>query len=185
MNTKIIISLFIMLAPLISLSQNQSVYNIKSKSLDKGNIQLADYTGKKIIITVFDAAEPDKAYLLSLDTLYRANKGKLTVIAIPVEDFHANADEKKLKKQLFSDWGISYPICAVSKAKKQHGNNQQELLQWLTRKEMNKKIDKDVQNDGEIFVLNEKGLLYARLTQKINVHNPFFLKILSQAVAIN
>lgn len=166
-------------------AQTSTVFPLKFKAIDKGNIHMNDYKGKKVIVVVCDAVEPDQQQLLSLDSLYQKNKKTLVVIAIPVEDFHSNAEEKKLKKLLQKQLNISFPITAISKAKKNTGNAQHELLQWLTKKESNKKMDKDVQYDGEIFVLNEKGDLYARLNQKLNVNSPFFLRILAQAVPTN
>jgi glutathione peroxidase-family protein len=165
--------------------QINTLYPLKFKAIDKGNIHMNDYKGKKVIVVVCDAVEPDQQQLLSLDSLYKKNKKTLVVIAIPVEDFHSNAEAKKLKKLLLQQLNISFPITAISKAKKNTGNAQHELLQWLTNKESNKKMDKDVQYDGEIFVLNEKGNLYARLNQKLNVNSPFFLRILAQAVPTN
>lgn len=166
-------------------AQNSTVYGLKFKALDKGNINMSDYKSKKIVVVVCDAKKPDQQQLLSLDSLYRNNKKNLSVIAVPVEDFNNNVDEKELKRILLNQLGISFPITAISKAKKNTGNAQHELLQWLTKKESNKKVDKDVQYDGEIFVLNEKGNLYARLSQKMSVNNPFFMRILAQTLPTN
>lgn len=179
---KIILVILVLVSAQLIQAQNRTVYTLTFNSLNKGNIKMDNYKGRKIIVVVCDAVTPDIKQLLSLDSFYRNNNKKVIVVAVPVEDFHSNSDEQKLKETLIDQLSISYPVAAISKAKKSTGKAQHKLLEWLTKKEINKKMDKDVQGDGEIFVLNEKGELYARIDQKIGISHPFFSKVLSKAV---
>lgn len=140
-----------------------SLYQLKLTGLDNREFYLARFMGKKIIIVAFDAGNPDVRQLQSLDTLYRKQSQRLVVVAVPVQDFHQPLPEKDLLRILQDSMKLSYPITKVCKAKKDVAGNQQAIFQWLTDKGSNRHFNAPVEEDGQVFVISETGVLYATL----------------------
>lgn len=55
--------------------------------------------------------------------------------------------------------------------KKDAGNKQMELFDWLTNKNQNGHFDIDVQPGRQIFLINKKGTLYAVLSGEITAQD--------------
>lgn len=160
----------------------KDIYALHFKSLDKEDISMSSYKGKKILIVEFNAGNPDRRQLRALDTLFRQIKTYLVVVAVPVEDFGTAMPEKSLVKLLRDSLGLGYPVAAVSKAKKNKGTDQHTLLQWLTDKANNKHFDTDVEEDGQMYLVSETGVLYASVKKSISPTGRIFKNLLGQQV---
>lgn len=170
----------------ISNAQNNTVYQLSFDALNnsQGKIAASSFQGKKVLITVFDAGNPDRNLLLSLDTLCRQNKNSLVVIAIPAADYTAAVKNAiSLKKLVTDTLMLSYPVASISKSKKKAGAAQHSLLAWLTNKNQNNHFDADIDKPGEMFVLSEKGKLFARIKEPIPVNGKIMRKLLAQQVS--
>ena len=88
-----------------------------------------------------------------------------------------------MKKLIYDTLKLSYPVTAVSKAKKTDGVAQHSLLAWLTNINQNAHFDVDIDKVGEMFVLSENGKLFARLKEPIPANGKDMKKILMQQVA--
>lgn len=164
------------------LPPESSLYDMQFKSLDTGTIDMSSYKSKKLIIVEFHAGKPNYAQLLSLDTLYRQHKNNLSVIAVPVADFGQAMPEKDLIKLVRDSLKLSYPVTAVSNAQKKQGYGQHSLLQWLTSKAKNRHFDADVEEEGQLYVISETGILYAVLKQKISPTGSMMQEVLGRQV---
>ncbi|MES2372835.1 MAG: hypothetical protein V4557_09665 [Bacteroidota bacterium] len=164
----------------LSLNAQENVYALNLKSIQGANINLGSLQGKKVIIVVCDAAQPDREYLRSLDTLFKTNRNRLAIIAIPATDFSKVVNPAQNRKLWEDTLHLSYLVTTPAKVKKANGQDQQLLMQWLTTLAKNKHAVRDVVAANEMFVLNEYGRLYAHMAQKTNLHGKFMKRVLEQ-----
>ena len=176
---KISLTLVALLSIACCFCQNNHFYEVKFKDIQHKVLKMSEFKGKKIIIAVMDAARPhgkSLQLLLTLDTIYKVNKAKMVVIAIPMVDNGNIMKEGDMQKFLQAILHISYPIAECSKIKKKNGNNQHSLFKWLTDKTYNKHFDKDADQGGQLFIINESGELYAELNTQSRSTNANELK---------
>jgi glutathione peroxidase-family protein len=148
----------------ICFSQDSTkVYKLEFKSLNNQNIKMSDLQGKQIVIVEFDALNPDRQQLLSLDSLSKQNDTAIGVIAIPVQHSGDEVNKNNLKKLLQDTLRLSFIISDIGFAKKSSQSKQHPILKWATHVGLNKHFNNDVSEDGEIFVFSRTGILYARL----------------------
>ncbi len=76
-----------LLAPKTLDAQIKSIYDFKVAGLDGGEIDLAAYKGKKILIVNTASKCGYTSQYEGLEKLYEANKGKLVVIGFPANNF--------------------------------------------------------------------------------------------------
>lgn len=179
---KIVMILLCLLTASLTEAQTNSVYQLQFAGIDHNAIAMSDYKGKKIIVALCDAAMPNRRQLLSLDSLYRSSQNQVAVVVVPVNDFGAVADEQKTRALLHDSLRIGFPVAQISKATRSSGSEQHILMQWLTTKERNGHYDTDVKTPGELFVISEKGILYARLKEP---GGRLLGKILAQAAPVH
>lgn len=157
------------------------IYNIQFKDLNGNTIDMASYRGKEIIVAVFSTKGSDLAEWRLLDSLYQKNKDHLVVIALLADDLGPIASGTALNSQVFQHTiHISFPVAAIAKGKKDQGINQQPLLHWLTNKGENSHFDLDIVEDGQLFVINESGRLFAVLKKKALYTKRIMDRILNQ-----
>ncbi|MDX2048316.1 MAG: hypothetical protein SFU87_16115 [Chitinophagaceae bacterium] len=161
-----LIAFLFILAVSAASGQSSTLYNLNFPGLDSDTIRLNNYQGKKVIVVEFHAGQPDIQNLLFLDTLYRNHAAQIVVIAVPVDDFGTPMSSAALRNLLRDTLQVIFPVAGISKAKKQNGSNQHELLKWLTHKSQNWRFDADVTVSGEVYVVNENGVLFATLKQQ-------------------
>lgn len=161
---KIVMILLCFLTASLAEAQTNSVYLIQFNGIDQHTIDMSSYSGKKIIVAVCDAEIPNRSQLLYLDSLYRTNQSRVAVIVVPADDFSAVVNEQNTRSVLLDSLHVSFLVSQTGKVKKSSGAVQHVLMQWLTKKTGNGHYDTDVKTPGDLFVMNEKGVLYARLS---------------------
>ena len=140
---------------------DSSFYNMRFETLDHQTIQTSSYQGKKVIITIVDAENPDTTQLHFLDSVKKASTN-VEVIGVLTEDFGGKAKLNEVKKlTTHMQLHISQPM----KVKK-GGAGQHPLLQWLTTAKENQHFDVDVKSEGQLFLISGKGTLYAVLLKE-------------------
>src|SRR5690606_24855975 len=107
---KLLFFIFLYLYPasLILGQEASSLYQLSFPGLDSSIINMVDYQGKKVVIAVCDAGNPDTELLRSLDSLYQNNKNRLMVIAVPVNDFGTAVLQQEIKKIWLDTLQLSY-----------------------------------------------------------------------------
>jgi len=138
----------------------QTPYGLSFPGINGQTINLEGYAGKKLLVVVLNAAAPDKAHLQMIDSLRNANKDSLSVIGVPVEDFGEPLSDTALSALLKDSFGLHYPIAQTGKGSKTNEEDQQVLLQWLTRVDQNYHFDRDITEDGQTYLINEEGTLF-------------------------
>ena len=177
-------NLFILLSVLLFRPGNNvdtsSIYQLQFAGIDSNAINMSSYAGKHIILYEFDAAHPDKIQMTSLDTLYKQSSNNLAIIAIPVKDFDsADISKDSLKALLRDSFQISYPVTDISQARKASAAQQHPLLDWVTHLEKNNHFDDDIAEDGYMFVISDKGVLYSIVKKDISPTGSIMQQVLS------
>ena len=70
-------------------AQNSGCYQLKLATINSTQISLSSFSGKKILIAVFDAASPDTGFLKGLDSINLKYKNSIGIIAVPASDLSA------------------------------------------------------------------------------------------------
>lgn len=157
---------------LLSLLVNaQNPYSISFQNISGQPINMSEYAGKKILIIVLDASAPDTTQLQMLDSFYVANNPALSIIALPADDFGIPPDDSTLSVYLTNQLGLHYVIAQTGTAEK-NSDNQQVLLKWLTHVSDNMHFDNDITEGGQIYLIDERGILYGLLGKRTS---PSFL----------
>jgi glutathione peroxidase len=140
-------------------------YTRSFESIDGKTINMADYKGKRVVIIVINAANPNLNQLRYFDSIVNSN-ASVKVIAVPTEDFGAASNLpliKNLQKSL--TLVISKPL----KVKKNSSQPQHSLFNWLTNTSQNTHFDYDVTSEGQVFIISEKGTLFGVLSKEVSL----------------
>ena len=161
--------------------QNTSrLYDLQFNTLDSSAVvSMSNFEGRQLIIIEFDASNPDRLRLQSLDTLYRNSNGLLSVIAVPAQDFGTPMPYESLKSFLRDTLELSYMISDVAYTQKAAGAAQHALFKWLTNVNENLHFDDDITDEGQMFVISEAGILYAVLHNNLRPNDPLMQSILN------
>jgi glutathione peroxidase len=161
----------------VSLCQ-ASIHSLPIRAADGSKFDLSTCKGKKIVLLVIDANEPDWKFLKTLDSLVALQHGKTIGLVVPVTDLST----KKDTRQLFKNLGIAasnLKVATFGLAKKAESNEIGLLLQWLTKKESNKHFDAKITNQNHLFGVTQEGNIFANI-QQANLMKP---QILSKIVS--
>lgn len=159
--TILIIQLFIKPEPVTSMKNNEliqssSIYDIEIASITGQMIDLSQFKGKKILF-VNVASEcgftPQYADLQKLHLLYN---DKLVVIGVPCNQFGGQepGSSEEIQKFCQVNYGVDFLITEKIEVK---GANQHPLYQWLTKKELNGKMNSSVKWNFQKYLIDENG----------------------------
>jgi len=146
---------------LFSSNIGSSLYEISFKNFNGNSVNMSSFKGQRIVIIVFDSKRPDTTYLALIDSLARSDSASTAVIAVPATDL--NNDSTDVSIQPGSSLALMPRNLIISQAvqvKKSAGESQHPLFKWLTHVEQNEHFDRDVEQDGQLFMINEQGVLY-------------------------
>lgn len=158
-----------------------SVYSISFNDLLGTTISMNNYQGKKIVVAVCNTAASAMVRLNSLKSWYQDNKDKYALIVIPVSDLEQTGQQLDFGKQLLDTLKPGYVLTAAAKGRKTDASSQHSLLQWLTDKNRNGRFDNDVETAIQLFVINEKGNLFAIMENTTDLGSELFRKVINTA----
>lgn len=139
-------------------AQIKSIYDFKVVSLDGGEINLADFKGKKILIVNTASKCGYTPQYAGLEELYKQHKDKLVVIGFPANNFLFQEPHSNEKIQSFckKNYGVTFPMAAKIDVK---GKDMHPLYVWLTEKKYNGFSDNSVKWNFQKYLIDEKGRL--------------------------
>lgn len=152
---------FTVLILFAGITYQSSIYNIQFDKLGNGSVTMSSYANKKIVILVFNSANPDVMRLRYLDSLQNAD-ASLQVIAVAATDLGGTGSNASLIA-LRNTLSTKLVMTKSTKVKKAAGNNQHPLLKWLTYVNENAHFDNDAEAAGQLFVISRTGVLYGIL----------------------
>jgi len=137
---------------------SHSIYNYKINLLQGGELNFADYKGRKILL-VNTASEcgltPQYAQLQELHENYG---NKVAVIGLPCNDFGGQEPGTVEQITTFCEtrFGVTFPLTEKVTIL---GPNPHPIYRFLTSKELNGYADSEVKWNFQKYLINEEGSL--------------------------
>lgn len=166
---------------LICLFQAGEIYDVALNDIDGQPIDLSGQRGKNMLILVLPGEEADTRMTVSLLTSFASSHGSLTIIGVPAEEWGYTSGTKAQLKSLYSGLPSNFILAAGVKVRKEAGDLQAPLFQWLTDKNRNGHFDRDIPAVGEKFFIDERGRLYGVLNANMDLDNPLIERVLTKA----
>ncbi len=149
------------------MTATKSIYDFTIEGIDGKEISLSQFKGKKMLL-VNTASEcgftPQYEGLQKLSEKFKDN---LVVIGFPANNFDGQEprDEKEILNFCQRNYGVTFPL-----AKKIDviGDNQNELFQWLTKKELNGWNDRDPNWNFCKYLVDENGNLIKFFSHRLD-----------------
>ncbi|HRG25105.1 MAG TPA: hypothetical protein PLL23_11960 [Chitinophagaceae bacterium] len=167
---------------LLKVTVFSSVYDFSIAGISGETRQLSTYNQKKLLIVTLPTVinEDNSTKLLKLDSLAKARKPDLSIVAVPsFEDGFTVLNKEQLKSWYQGHLDSSVFIADGSYTRKTSLDNQHPLFKWLTKSEQNGNFDLDVQNPFDKFFINSEGQLVAVLGAYIPFSSTSINKVLS------
>lgn len=176
------IILYLFPASLLVGQEASSLYRLSVALKDSGgSVNLVACQGKKVLVAVCDAREPDTQLLSQLNDVQEKYHDRLVVIVIPVNDLSSSA--KAVDASRWQGISGSYEVATLSAGKKSSGSAQHPLLWWVTNESGNGHFNHDIKGGGYLFVISETGRLFAVLKRSGPIEENTLQRIIDSKVA--
>jgi glutathione peroxidase len=135
-----------------------SLYDIPLKGIDGTDINLSDFTGKKILFVNVASKCGFTPQYEKLQELYEKYKDRLVVIGLPCNQFmnQEPGTNEEIIRFCKINYGVTFQLTEKIDVK---GPNQHPLYAWLTRKDLNGVMDSEVKWNFQKYLVDEKGKL--------------------------
>ena len=142
-------------------------YNLSFTRLDGTTVNFSSLQGKKLILFGFNAAQPDWNALQSIDSLRLLRPDSIVVIGFPALDFDTavTVDTAYLGK-VHDSLGLQLMLAEPGSVHRSAGQGQLSVFQWLTAMARNGHFNRDVEADGQLFIISSKGTLYGVIEKR-------------------
>ncbi len=140
-----------------SFSQIKSLHDFTVKDIDGKEFNLSTLKGKKVLI-VNTASKcgftPQYEDLQKLYEKYSSND--LVIIGFPANNFMSQepGSNSEIKQFCTSKYNVTFPMMSKISVK---GDDIHPLYQWLTKKELNGKLDSKVKWNFQKYMIDENG----------------------------
>jgi len=133
----------------------QSIHQFKIASLEGGEIDLAAYEGKKVLIVNVASECGLTPQYQQLEELYKEFQDKLVILGCPANNFGGQepGTHEAIREFCTVRYGVTFPLAAKLDV------TQHELYQWLTQKAKNGHSDSQVEWNFQKYLIDEKGQL--------------------------
>ncbi|MDD1548612.1 glutathione peroxidase [Riemerella anatipestifer] len=135
---------------------SKNIYDYKVESLDGGEINFADFKGKKILIVNTASECGFTPQYEALEKLYQKYKDRLVVVGFPANNFGGQEPGTNTEIKTFCqvNYGVTFPMAAKVSVK---GGDIAPIFQFLTKKELNGVKDTTILWNFTKFLLDENG----------------------------
>jgi len=158
--------------------QPKSIYTILFNDLDNHKVNLFPYMGKKMVFITLSGKEADST-LKQLSAFCMKYKDSTVIIGVlSIEDGYKDAEMKAVKARY--NGKMPGLILTEGMYTRNTSTGQSPLMQWLTHKEQNLHVDKDVTEAGCKFFIDEGGMLYGALGAHFPLTSPFVQRVMSK-----
>jgi glutathione peroxidase len=151
-------------------SGSESIYDFSVPALEGNTFAFARCRNKKILIVTLPVHQNAAAdsMLYSLDSLKNAYGKSLIIVGVPsYEDGFIPTRRNELLQWYRSKLGKEVEITDGLYTRKSSGAQQNPLFEWLTNKDKNGHLDKDVIGVRQRFFVRTDGELYAVLGPRV------------------
>lgn len=157
---------------MLSMTYNESIYTHTLTTIEGQNKSMADLQGKKILIITLPIQQNalNDSLLHSIDSLRATHSSSLVVIGVPAyEDGYTPSIKNELKNWYRSKLNNAIIITEGVFTRQTSGSQQHALFQWLTDKNKNGSLSKDVSGPGNKFFVWTDGKLLAALGAEVKI----------------
>lgn len=137
----------------------KTLYDFKTRTIDGKEFNLSSLKGKKVLIVNTASKCGFTPQYKELEELYKTYGGdKFVIIGFPANNF-ANQEpgsDSEIKSFCSLNYGVTFPMMSKISVK---GDDMDPIYQWLTRKELNGKMDSEVKWNFQKYLIDEHGNL--------------------------
>lgn len=135
-----------------------SIHQFKVASIEGGEINFADFAGKKIMVVNVASECGFTSQYQQLQELYEQFSEQLVIIGFPANNFgnQEPGTNEQIKSFCTVRYGVTFPLTAKVSAK---GADMHPVYQWLTQKSANGLIDSTVKWNFQKYLLDQQGRL--------------------------
>lgn len=136
----------------------KTIYDFKVERLDGGEINFADYKGKKILVVNTASECGFTPQYADLEKVYEEYKDKLVIVGFPANNFGGQepGTNKEISTFCQKNYGVTFPMAAKVSVK---GDDTAPIFKYLTEKELNGVKNSDILWNFTKFLLDENGKL--------------------------
>lgn len=146
------------------LGQNK-FHDLNVETAYGGKFDMSQFKGQKVVVTAISIENLKKRSTLQFwDSLKTANP-KIGFLLIPANDVGADSDDSTAMREVMVRTPEKIMLSGAGRVKKDNGDKQHPIMQWLTDVKKNRHFDMEVESDVQIYVVSESGELYAVLTK--------------------
>lgn len=140
-------------------SKTMTLYDFKTKTIDGKEFDLSSLKGKKVLIVNTASKCGNTPQYKNLEDLYKTYGGsKFVIIGFPANNFASQepGTNSEIKNFCQLNYGVTFPMMSKISVK---GDDMDPLYKWLTKKELNGKMDSEVKWNFQKYLINEQGQL--------------------------
>jgi glutathione peroxidase len=161
MKIKLSLSLFtiIMISAFTFKQTLPSFYDLKAKTIDGKMFNFSDLKGKKVLIVNTASKCGFTPQYEDLEKLYETYKDKnFVIIGFPANNFghQEPGTSDEIKEFCTKNYGVTFQMMEKIDVK---GDDMNDVYKWLTKKELNGKMDSSVKWNFQKYLIDEKGNL--------------------------
>ncbi|WKS94581.1 glutathione peroxidase [Riemerella columbina] len=136
----------------------KSIYDYKVESLDGGEINFADFKGKKILIVNTASECGFTPQYEDLEKLYQKYQNQLVIVGFPANNFGGQepGTNAEIKNFCQLNYGVTFPMAAKVSVK---GEDSTPIFRFLTEKELNGVKNTTILWNFTKFLIDEDGKL--------------------------
>jgi glutathione peroxidase len=150
-----------------------SIYDICINALNGNPIDLSSFKGKYILFVNVASKCGFTPQYKELQKLHELYKGHLQIIGVPCNQFGGQepADANTIQSFCEINYGVSFLVTEKIDVK---GKNQHPLYAWLTKKDLNAKINSKVKWNFQKYLVDPNGNI---VDYYFSITNPLSSKI--------
>ncbi len=150
----------------------QSADSLTIKNIDGADVSLLSYQGKKILFLIAPSDLSDSLKVNEIAAFNAQYGDSLHLVCImSKEDGYVDSNKAAIKS-MYQSRGLNVLLTEGMYTKKAAGTNQSTLMQWLTKRSINKRFDEDAGGVGQQFYVNENGKLFSVLVAQTPLLSP-------------
>ncbi len=161
-----------------------ALYNFKVASIDNQAVNLADYSGKVLLMVNVASQCGYTPQYTGLEALYEKYKSKgLVVMGFPANNFGAQepGTNEDIKTFCSRKYSVTFPMFSKISVK---GSDQASLYQYLT-KAANPKTAGDIKWNFTKFLVDRQGNVISRFEPNVTPDSPEVTSAIEKALAGN
>jgi glutathione peroxidase len=160
-------------------AMSQSIHQFKVRSLEGGEIDFADFAGKKVLVVNTASACGYTPQYAQLQELQEHFADRLVVVGFPCNDFGRQEPGDAAEIQQFCQmrFGVTFPLAEKVRIK---GDEPHPLYKFLTTRDLNGVQDSGVTWNFQKYLCDEAGHLLAVRAPGQEVMAEDFLRLLEK-----